>query len=237
MWTVWLSSGTSDGRGKKSLAGGSVAGAAGVGNEPPSTELTGMEAEERGLWLAALRATVCTVRCASRFVPTFVQDFELAGGYETVGYMVRKSSIDRLPAMLEQVCMTAACNLILSVVVLVYMLQKLCFYCTCTCTFNCTCTCTCNCNCTCSCTCTMRGVTNGVLSICSSTYLYVYYMTTGLYDLYDCMGRSIICRVFMYAWILCIYMVYHYCTCLACTLQCISMLSKYCRTQLVGSCF
>lgn len=74
-----------------------------VGNEPPSTELVGKAAEARGLWLAALRATVCTVRCASHFVPPFVQDFESAGGYETVAYMVRQSSIERLPAMLEQV--------------------------------------------------------------------------------------------------------------------------------------
>lgn len=71
--------------------------------EPPSTELVGAAAEERGLWLAALRAAVSTVRCSSRFVPAFVQDFESAGGYETVGFMVRRSSIDRLPAMLEQV--------------------------------------------------------------------------------------------------------------------------------------
>lgn len=79
------------------------AGVDGVDSDPPSTELVGAAAEERGLWLAALRATVSTVRCASRFVPAFVQDFESAGGYETVGYMVRRSSIDRLPAMLEQV--------------------------------------------------------------------------------------------------------------------------------------
>ena len=72
-------------------------------SEPPSTELIGDAAETQGLWLAALRATVSTVRCASRFVPAFVQDFEAAGGYETVGYMVRKSSGDHLPAMLEQV--------------------------------------------------------------------------------------------------------------------------------------
>lgn len=61
------------------------------------------------MWLAALRATVSTVRCASRFVPAFVQDFESAGGYETVGYMVRRSSIDRLPAMLEQVSVIVGC--------------------------------------------------------------------------------------------------------------------------------
>lgn len=84
---------------------GSGSGGGGVGDEtdPPSTELVGEAAEAKGLWLAALRATVSTVRCSSRFVPAFVQDFESAGGYETVGYMVRKSSIDRLPAMLEQV--------------------------------------------------------------------------------------------------------------------------------------
>lgn len=78
-------------------------------NEPPSTELVGEAAEARGLWLAALRATVCTVRCASHFVPAFVQDFESAGGYETVAYMVRQSSIERLPAMLEQVLFFLRC--------------------------------------------------------------------------------------------------------------------------------
>lgn len=76
-------------------------------NDPPSTELVGAAAEESGLWLSALRAAVSTVRSASHFVPAFVQDFESAGGYETVGYMVLRSSIDRLPAMLEQVSDTA----------------------------------------------------------------------------------------------------------------------------------
>ncbi|CAN0482532.1 unnamed protein product, partial [Ectocarpus sp. 8 AP-2014] len=56
-------------------------------NEPPSTELVGATAEESGLWLSALRAAVSTVRSSSHFVPAFVQDFESAGGYETVGYM------------------------------------------------------------------------------------------------------------------------------------------------------
>ncbi|CAM9400736.1 unnamed protein product, partial [Scytosiphon promiscuus] len=84
---------------------GSVDNSAGDGSEPSSMELVGAAAEARGLWLAALRAAVSTVRSASRFVPAFVQDFEAAGGYETVGYMVRRSSIDRLPAMLEQVCL------------------------------------------------------------------------------------------------------------------------------------
>lgn len=51
----------------------------------------------------AVKAAVSTVRFASRFVPSFVQDFESAGGYEIVAYMVRKSSIDRVPSMLEQV--------------------------------------------------------------------------------------------------------------------------------------
>ncbi|CAN0393301.1 unnamed protein product, partial [Hapterophycus canaliculatus] len=71
---------------------GSVDNTAADGSEPPSTELVGLAAEAKGLWLAALRAAVTTVRCASRFVPAFVQDFEAAGGYETVGYMVRRSS-------------------------------------------------------------------------------------------------------------------------------------------------
>lgn len=88
---------------KPGKGGTAAAGIETVDGEPPSTELVGAAAEERGLWLAALRAAVSTVRCASRFVPAFVQDFESAGGYETVGYMVRRSSIDRLPAMLEQV--------------------------------------------------------------------------------------------------------------------------------------
>lgn len=91
--------------GNNAGTGVAVGSGGGTGNdsEPPSTELVGEEAEARGLWLTALKATVSTVRCASRFVPAFVQDFESAGGYETVGYMVRRSSIERLPAMLEQV--------------------------------------------------------------------------------------------------------------------------------------
>ena len=91
------------GAGRAAAAAAAAAVDTSVDGEPASTELVGAAAEERGLWLAALRATVSTVRCASRFVPAFVQDFESAGGYETVGYMVRRSSIDRLPAMLEQV--------------------------------------------------------------------------------------------------------------------------------------
>lgn len=88
----------------RSVGGGGGGGEGGAaGSESSSTELVGKEAEERGQWLTALRATVCTVRCASRFVPAFVQDFESAGGYETVAYMVRRSAIERLPAMLEQV--------------------------------------------------------------------------------------------------------------------------------------
>lgn len=87
----------------KGGGGGRSTSAENADSEPPSTELVGAAAEERGLWLAALRAAVSTVRCSSRFVPAFVQDFESAGGYETVGFMVRRSSIDRLPAMLEQV--------------------------------------------------------------------------------------------------------------------------------------
>lgn len=70
---------------------------------PPVTELVGELAEARGLWLVAVKAAVSTVRFASRFVPSFVQDFESAGGYEIMAYMVRKSSIERVPAMLEQV--------------------------------------------------------------------------------------------------------------------------------------
>lgn len=102
------------GEGRKRLAGGASNSGSGVGGgvgeagvgryESPWTELVGEDAEEKGLWLTAVRATVCTVRCASRFVPAFVQDFESAGGYETMAYMVRRSSIERLPAMLEQVC-------------------------------------------------------------------------------------------------------------------------------------
>jgi hypothetical protein len=72
---------------------------------PLPPELVGACAEQAGMWLTALRATVCMVTRASSLMPALLGDFEAAGGYAAVTHMVYSSSPERLPAMLQQVCL------------------------------------------------------------------------------------------------------------------------------------